>query len=75
MGVRYEQYGQDYDNYPTRSQAQYTGGYMAYATAGIRGYVKHWGLDLSYNVPFAQNYGDGLVNSKGKAEGGLVFLF
>ncbi len=74
-GLRYEQSQQDYDNYPTRSLAQYTGGYMLYGTAGLRAYVKHWGLELSWAAPLAQHYGEGLVESGGKAEGGIVYLF
>lgn len=74
-GVRYEHSQQDYDNYPTRSLAQYTGGYMLYGTAGARAYLKHWGVELSYSQPMSQRYGDGLVKSEGKAEGGIIYLF
>ncbi len=74
-GLRYENAGQDYDNYPTRSLAQYTGGYMMYATAALRAYSRHWGAELGYSQPIAQDYGDGLVKSKGKAEAGVVYLF
>lgn len=74
VGLKYEQSAQDFDNYPTRSLAQYTGGSMLYGTAGVQVYRHHWGLSLSYNQPLAQHYADGLVQSKGKVQAGLVFL-
>jgi hypothetical protein len=74
-GFRYEQSRQDYDNFPSRSLARYTGGYMLYGTAGIRAYVRHWGMELNYAAPLSQNYGEGLVKSKGKLESGFVYLF
>ncbi len=74
-GMRFEQAQQDYDNYPTRSLAQYTGGYFLYATAGLHVYSHKWGAELAYNLPVAQDYGDGLVHAKGRLELGLVRLF
>jgi hypothetical protein len=75
VGVRYEQSAQDYDNYPTRSLAQYTGGSMTYGVVGVHAYRKHYGLEAAYSMPLAQNYAEGLVQSKGKVEGGVVILF
>lgn len=75
LGVRYEQSAQDYDNYPTRSLAEYTGGNMTYATAGLRAYRKHFGFEASYSQPVSQHYAEGLVQSKGKVEAGVLYLF
>jgi hypothetical protein len=74
-GLRYEQAQQDYDNYPSRSLAQYTGGYMLYATAGLHAYSKKWGAELGYSLPVSQEYGDGLVKAKGRVELGVLRLF
>lgn len=75
VGMRYEQSQQDYDNFPTRSLAEYTGGYFWYATAGLHVYAQKWGAELGFNLPAAQHYGDGLVKAKGRLELGLLRLF
>lgn len=75
VGMRYEQAAQDYDNYPSRSLAQYTGGNMLFATAGLHAYARNWGAELGYSLPVAQHYGDGLVKAKGRLEVGILRLF
>lgn len=75
VGVRYEYTEQDYDNYTERSSAQYTGGYITYASVGCQTYYKHWGINAGYYVSISQAYGESLVRAKGKAEGGIVYLF
>lgn len=75
-GFRYEQAAQDYDNYTVRSLADYTGGYMLYATVGAQAYYnKHWAITATGYLPAAQYYGDGLVKSRGKVDGGVIYLF
>lgn len=74
-GLRYEQAASDYDNYTARSVAEYTGGYMLFATAGIQvGKGRLRGIVNGY-YPVSQNYGDGLVSSLGRFEGGVVCAF
>lgn len=75
LGLRYEQAASDYDNYTTRSIAPYTGGYMFFATAGLQaGKGRLRGMVNGY-YPVSQNYGDGLVSSRGRFEGGMICSF
>ncbi|MBS1616500.1 MAG: hypothetical protein JST06_10335 [Bacteroidetes bacterium] len=74
-GLRFEQAEQDYDNYPSRSRAAYTGGYFLYATAGLHVYSQKWGAELGYNLPLTQHYGADLVQAKGRLELGILRLF
>jgi hypothetical protein len=75
LRINYEQSAQEYDNYATRSLAAYTGGNMLYGGATLHAFKKHWGAELQYNQPITQQYAEGLVQSKGKIEAGIVYLF
>jgi hypothetical protein len=74
-GLRYEQAAADYDNYTVRSIAQYTGGYMMFATAGLHVSKGNWRVMVNGYIPVTQHYGDGLVCAKGRMDLGIVRTF
>jgi hypothetical protein len=75
LGTRYEYTLHDYDNYPRRWLNEQTGGYMAFASAGVQAYYKKTGLRLTGNLPIAQHYSKGYVQSKQRLDISVFYLF
>lgn len=75
MGVRLDLASGDYDNYSYRWKNDMTGGTQWYTTIGLQGYYDRVGMQLMYHHPISQQYADGLVKTKFKAETGIYLLF
>jgi hypothetical protein len=75
IGCRYEYTLHDYDNYDRRWLNEQSGGYMAFATAGIQAYYKQLGLRCTYQLPVAQQYARGYVTANNKIDAGIFLLF
>lgn len=75
LGARYEYTLHDYDNYPDRWLNEQTGGYMAFASAGLQAYYNKTGVRLMGNLPIAQQYSKGYVQSKQRLEISVFYLF
>lgn len=75
IGFRYEYALHDYDNYSRKWLNEQSGGYLSFATIGLQGYYGKWGARLTYNLPMAQQYGNGYVTALRKLDAGILFLF
>lgn len=75
VGFRYEYALHDYDDYARKWLNEQSGGYLAFATAGVQSYYKQWGLRITCQLPVAQHYSNGYVTAGYKLDAGLLFLF
>lgn len=74
-GVKLDYRLHDYTNYSRKWLDEQTGGYMAYATAGVQLFYKKAGLQLAYAIPVSQQYAMGYVRMKQQVDLGLLFIF
>jgi hypothetical protein len=75
LGFRYEHTLHDYDNYERRWLNRQSGGYMAFATAGVQVYVQRLGFRFTYQLPLSQHYAAGYVLAQHKLDAGVFLLF
>lgn len=74
-GAVYQYSLHDYQNYTLKWLDKQTGGYVLYAMAGLQVYYKQLGLQLNYYLPAAQNFANGNVTARQKANAGVFILF
>lgn len=74
LGARFDQASKDYENYSTRTKDEDGGGWQLYAMQGVQIYYKKIGVQGMCYEPLTQHYASGLVNTRIRAEVGIVFL-
>lgn len=75
LGIRYDINSLDYSNYYWSVKNKYSGGQVLYSTAGLQYFYRNIGGQVRLSLPISQNYSDGMVYNKYKAEAGMYFLF
>lgn len=75
LGSRYEMNSMDYSNSEYSIINESSGGNQLFASVGLQAFRNNIGGQFMFHKPIAQNYADGMVNSRYKTEMGIFILF